>query len=110
MRWQRARERLIEGALCLCGMSSVVIVVLIFCFLLKEGLALFRTVSIGDFLGGRHWYPISEPPRFGILPLILGSCAVTLGAAALSVPLGIASALFIAEIARGWTKDRKSVV
>ena len=105
MRWQRSRERLIEGMIRLCGISSIVIVALIFLFLLKEGMVLFRTVPIGDFLGGQRWYPISEPPRFGILPLILGSCAVTFGAAALSVPLGIASALFFAEIARGWTKE-----
>jgi len=105
MGWQRGRERLIEGAIWACGISSIAIVALIFIFLLREGFALFRVVSVGAFLGGRHWYPISEPPQFGVLPLILGSCWVTAGAAILSVPLGIASALFIAEIAKGWVKE-----
>ncbi len=105
MRWRRWRERLIEALIRFSGFSSITLVVLIFVFLLKEGLALFSTVSLGDFLGGRHWYPISDPPRFGILPLLCGSALVTLGATALSVPLGVASALFISEIARGWMRE-----
>lgn len=75
------------------------IVALIFIFLLKEGLSIFGHASIVDFLFGKNWYPISEPPQFGILPLIIGSLLVTLGAAAISVPIGVASALFIAEVA-----------
>ena len=105
MSWQRWREGAIEGAIRACGISSIVIVALIFLFLLKEGLALFAAVTLPDFLGGQRWYPISEPPRFGILPLICGSFAVTLGAVVLSVPIGVASALFVSEIATGWAKD-----
>jgi len=105
MRWRRGRERLIEGLIRLSGLSSIVIVILIFAFLLKEGLALFRTITLADFLSGQRWYPISDPPRFGILPLMLGSAAVTAGAVMLSVPLGLASALFIAEIAKDWVKE-----
>ncbi len=102
LRW---RERIIEGVIYACGVSSIGIVMLIFLFLVKEGLALFQTVPIGDFLLGDRWYPISEPPRFGILPLLLGSLWVTVGAVALSVPVGIASALFISEIATGWMRE-----
>jgi phosphate transport system permease protein len=105
MAWQRWRERLIEFVIRLCGISSIAIVALIFLFLAKEGLALFRTVSIAEFLSGHRWYPISDPPRFGILPLLLGSGLVTAGAVLLSVPIGIASALFVSEIATGWAKD-----
>ncbi|MBI4343145.1 MAG: phosphate ABC transporter permease subunit PstC [Candidatus Omnitrophica bacterium] len=103
--WQRWRERFIEKTIAASGMFSIIVVILIFLFLLKEGLALFRTVPMTDFLGGDRWYPISEPPRFGVLPLILGSCVVTLGAIVLAVPVSIASALFISEIAAGWAKD-----
>lgn len=104
-RVQRLKEGLLEGLIRVSGISSILLVVLIFLFLLQEGLALFRTVPLGEFLTGQRWYPISEPPRFGILPLLLGSFVVTAGAAALSVPLGVASALFISEIARGWVKE-----
>ncbi len=105
MSWQRCREWMIETSIRVCGISSIVIVTLIFLFLLKEGLVLFKTVSLSEFLGGHRWYPISDPPRFGILPLILGSCLVTAGAIMLAVPVGIASALFVSEIAKGWTKE-----
>lgn len=81
------------------GITSIIVVVLIFIFLLKEGLSIFGAAGIFDFLLGKNWYPISEPPQFGILPLILGSLLVTFGAAMISVPIGVASALYIAEVA-----------
>ena len=102
---QRWRERGIEALIRICGISAIIIVALIFFFLLKESLGLFQTVTVGAFLRGTHWYPISDPPQFGILPLILGSVVVTLGAIAISVPMGIASALCVAELARGWVKE-----
>ena len=82
-----------------CGLASIFFVVLIFLFLLKEGLAVFKTVTPPQFLFGKSWYPISEPPHLGILPLILGSLMVTLGAALISIPIGVACAVYIAEVA-----------
>ena len=73
---------------------------LIFVFLAKEGFSLFKNVSVAHFLFGQKWFPISNPPEFGILPLILGSLIVTLGATVISVPLGIASAVYIASSLR----------
>ncbi len=99
------KERVIETAIVLCGLISILFVVLIFVFLVKEGVALFKTVPIKDFLLGKSWYPISEPGEFGILPLIIGSLLVTAGAAVLSVPLGVACAFFIAEVAPERMKD-----
>ena len=104
-RGQRVREYCIEGLIRVSGLSSIVIVILILLFLLREGLVLFYTVPLGDFLGGQRWYPISDPPRFGIFPLLMGSVVVTVGAITLSVPVGVASALFISEIAKGWIKE-----
>ena len=105
MRWQRGKEAAIETLIHICGVASIAIVCLIFIFLLKEGFALFRTVPLNRFLAGEHWHPISDPPSFGILPLIFGSILVTVGATVLSVPIGIGSALFVAEIAKGWVKE-----
>ncbi len=99
------KEFFIEKLIFFCGIISVIFVILIFAFLLKEGLSFFREYHLKDFLFGRHWYPISEPPRFGILPLILGSLMVTLGATFISVPLGIACAFYIAEVASLRTRD-----
>ena len=98
-------EFLIERAIFLAGLLSIVFVILIFIFLLKEGLSLFRTYPPGKFFFHAKWYPISSPPHFGILPLMLGSLAVTVGAIFIAVPLGIGAAIYIAEIARGTLKE-----
>ena len=86
---RKFKEFVIEKLILLCGLASVIFVALIFIFLLKEGLSVFKFVWIGEFLAGRSWYPISEPAQLGILPLILGSLLVTLGAAVISVPIGV---------------------
>lgn len=96
---KRFSERLIEGLIFVSGIASIIFVVLIFIFLLKEGLGLFSGVNLASFLFGKHWYPISDPPRFGILPLLLGSLWVTAGAVVISVPLSLATAIYVAEVA-----------
>ncbi len=87
------------------GLASIFFVLLIFLFLLKEGLSVFRTVTPGQFLLGKSWYPISEPAQLGIFSLILGSVLVTAGAALISIPMGVACAVYIAEIAPAKTKE-----
>jgi phosphate transport system permease protein len=102
---RKIKEFVIEKLIFLCGIASIVFVALIFIFLVREGLSLFKTIGLGDFLSGKFWYPISDPPKLGILPLILGSLLVTAGAIALAVPLGIASAFYIADIAPPKVRD-----
>lgn len=105
MSFRKIKEFIIENLVFLSGLASILFVILIFVFLFKEGFSLFKTVSVTDFLLGKLWYPISDPPKFGILPLILGSIVVTLTAAIISIPISIACAFYIAEIATGWTKE-----
>ncbi len=95
----RKFEYFIEKAIFLSGAASIVFVALIFIFLLKEGLSLFSEVNVFSFLFGTNWYPISDPPQFGILPLILGSLFVTFGAIVIAVPLGLGAAIYTAEVA-----------
>ena len=96
---RKFKEFIIEKLILICGLASIFFVVLIFLFLLKEGLAVFKSVPFLKFIFGKNWYPISEPPQLGILPLILGSLLVTAGAAIISIPIGVACAVYIAEIA-----------
>jgi phosphate transport system permease protein len=96
---RKLKEFVIEKLIYICGLASVFFVILIFLFLLKEGLSLFSTIAPAHFLFGKNWYPISEPAQLGILPLILGSLLVTLGAAIISIPIGVACAIYIAEVA-----------
>jgi phosphate transport system permease protein len=96
---RKFKEGIIEKLIFLSGIASIVFVALIFIFLLREGISVFKSTSLGAYLGGKFWYPISDPPKLGILPLIMGSLLVTLGAIAMAVPLGIAAAFYIAEVA-----------
>ena len=98
-------EKVIEKIILLNGFACIAFVVLIFFFLAKDGLTLFKTISPWNFLFGTLWNPLAEPPQVGVLPLFLGSVIVTLGATIISVPLGIACALFIGEIAPRWMRE-----
>lgn len=102
---RRIKEFLVENLIFISGITSILFVVLIFVFLLKEGLSLFKTFPLVEFLFGTGWYPISEPPRFGIVPLVCGSLIVTLGAIVIAVPLSVAAALYISELAPARIKD-----
>ena len=96
---RKVSEYIIESCIKLSGLLVIIFVFLIFLFLLKDSLSLFGVYPTGQFLFGRNWLPISEPPSFGIIPLLLGSVYVTIGAIVICVPAGIASAMFIAEVA-----------
>ncbi len=92
-------ERAIQAAFFSIALMSGLVLALIVVFLFHEGLPIFRHVSLRDFLLGTHWYPTSDPADFGALPLILASFWVTVCSAALSIPLGIMTAIYLAEIA-----------
>ncbi len=98
-RTMRVREWLVERSIHLAGILAIAFVVLIFAFLLRDALPVFRQNSVGDLLAGRYWRPTSTPASFGMLPLLLGSLYVTLGALIISLPLGLACAVFISEVA-----------
>jgi len=95
-------EAVIIRSIRISGYSAIVFVGLIFYFLLSQGLPTIGEVPIGDLLSIR-WYPIEN--YFGILPLIGGSLVVTIGAALFAVPIGIGTAIFIAEIAPRWARE-----
>ncbi len=95
-------EVLIERAIQTAGVSAIVLVTLIFLFLIKEGVPAFIQVPFTSLMNTR-WYPIED--HFGLLPLIMGSLIITLGAAAIALPLGLATAIFIAEIAPMWARE-----
>jgi phosphate transport system permease protein len=95
-------ESLITGIIKLTGYSAILFVAVIFYFLLSEGLPAVREVPISEFLKTR-WYPIED--YFGILPLLVGSLIVTVGALIIAVPIGLFTAIYISEVASRQTKD-----
>lgn len=59
-----------------------------------------KKVSFKDFILGREWYPTSTPvAEFGILPIILGTLLVSLGAILLALPIGLITAVYLSEVA-----------
>jgi phosphate transport system permease protein len=95
-------ESIITAVVKTCGYSAVVFVILIFFFLLRQGVPALFEVKLGDLLTTR-WYPIEN--HFGILPLITGSLVVTVGAMLIAIPFGIGTAIFLAEIAPRWMRE-----
>ncbi|MDH7485769.1 MAG: phosphate ABC transporter permease subunit PstC [Anaerolineae bacterium] len=98
----RWAEFTIEALIRVLGFSTIGFVLLIFLFLLREGLPTFFEVPLGNLFGTR-WYPTFD--LFGTLPLILGSALVTLTAIVIALPLGVATAVFVREVAPGWARE-----
>lgn len=94
---RRPIEFFITWFIRLTGYSSILFVILILFFLISEGLPALGEVSLGTLFSTR-WYPIES--YFGILPLILGSLVVTIGAMLIAVPFGIGTAVYLSEVAR----------
>ncbi len=103
-RLQRARwaEFAIESFVRTMGFSTIAFVVLIFFFLLREGLPIFFERPL-DNLFGLRWYPTFD--LFGTGPLILGSLLVTVTAIVIALPLGVATAVFVREVAPPWARE-----
>jgi len=104
-RLRHAGELVIESIIRLSGVLAVVFVLLIFAFLLRDALPVFRHATLREMLTGTRWLPTSMPPEFGMLPLILGSALVTLAATLIAVPLGVGCAVYIREMASPALRD-----
>jgi phosphate transport system permease protein len=89
-------DRVVERALALTALSSVAILAAITFFIFREGAPLVYQVGLGNFLGA-DWHPTGG--RFGIALMIAGSAGVTVGALIIGVPLGLACAVVLAEMA-----------
>jgi len=82
----------------LSALVAILAVGLICIFLFASGIPAIAKIGTGEFLLGSDWSPSSNPPSFGILPMIIGSIYVTVGAIIIGVPIGILSAVFLARI------------
>lgn len=98
-REKKEHQSYIEIVLFICALLCVAAVVIITIFVLVSALPLFKEVRLSDFLFSTYWLPTSrKDPGFGILSFIIGSLYVTFGALVIAVPLGIATAIFLAEM------------
>lgn len=95
--------RWLEGAMnllfALCGLLTIVFVLLITIFLVISGIPAIQTVGLTDFLFGKVWASTAANPSYGILPFILASVYGTCGAIIIGVPTGLLCAVFLAKMA-----------
>ncbi len=115
MRRRQLREAAIEIAITLVALTGIAAVVLIFVFVAREALPLFRDPEVAKevdlgrmFLPqvwreGRPasflWQPVGSVPKYSMIPLFVGTVKVTLVSMMVAVPVGIAAAVFTAEFA-----------
>ena len=104
-RGRRGIEAAIKMAFLVVACASILTLAMIVIFLFREGIPIFKKVSVYEFVFGQYWYPTYEPADFGIFPLIVASMAVTGLSSAIAVPLGVLSALYLAEAASAGVRE-----
>ena len=97
-------ERIVGIILTAFSMVSILTTLGIVGVLLYEALGFFRVVSPFEFLGGTKWTPLFQPQNFGVLPLLSGSLLIAFSAAAVALPLGLLSAIYLSEYAHTRTR------
>ena len=98
-RLSRIKERVIESLLFAAAFSSVAITLGIVGTLVFESSVFFSHVSLREFLTDPLWTPLFASPRFGILPLVMGTLVTTAVALAVALPIGTVVAVYLSEFA-----------
>lgn len=93
------RNLLVQITLAAGVLVTVLTTAAVLVLLIKESIVFFSHVSLAEFFTGTKWTPLLEPKHFGVLPLIMGTLMVGLGAIAIATPAGIFIALFLSEFA-----------
>ncbi|MHB1484364.1 MAG: phosphate ABC transporter permease subunit PstC [Saccharofermentanales bacterium] len=91
------KEKLTERMFLLIALSALSVLALITVFIFIEGMPIIAKVGLIDFVFGTKWAP--SQGAYGILPMIIGSVSVTLGAIILGVPVALCCSIFLAEFA-----------
>ncbi len=96
---RRIKEGIIETILFLSALSSVFVTVSIVFVLAYESFGFFQKVPLIEFFTGKEWTPLFAVPKFGILPLVLGTLLTTLIALIVALPLGLTVSVYLSEYA-----------
>ncbi|MCQ9210739.1 phosphate ABC transporter permease subunit PstC [Granulicatella seriolae] len=102
MNKQKVLEKSMEGVFLISALMSVIAIIVICIFMFINGVPFIFKYGISNFLLGTDWSPSNVPASYGILPMILGSFAITLGAIIVGVPTGIFTAVFLTHFCPDW--------
>lgn len=94
-----AVEKAAQVIFTVCGFFAVLAVASITLYMLISGTPALFKVGIGDILFQTVWQPTAAEPSFGILYVILTSIVGTFLAILIGVPIGVMTAVFLAEVA-----------
>jgi phosphate transport system permease protein len=94
-----AFEAIVKALLLASSIVAILTTVGIFASVVFESVAFFREINVFSFLFGSHWAPTGSPPSFGFLPLLVGTLMITAIAVSVATPLGLFSAIYMAEYA-----------
>ncbi|MEO5618712.1 MAG: phosphate ABC transporter permease subunit PstC [Candidatus Eisenbacteria bacterium] len=103
--WQRWREGAIGIVLRLCAFGAVAGLLLIMVFVFREALPVLfdpevmKEANLTKYVETPIWQPVGDVPKYGILPLLIGTAKVVLVAMLFAVPLGVLAAIFASEFA-----------
>lgn len=92
---RKYKETIMQGVFLIAASASIFAVALICWFLFVNGIPAIAEIGWIKFLLGKTWRPSNN--IYGILPMILGSVYVTIGAVLIGVPIGILTAVFMAK-------------
>ena len=110
-RWRSAGEWLLERFLFLNGVAAILVIALIFLFLFREAAAALRQIPLASWWGAAEtdfdgnpvyvhlWQPNGDRPKYSLLPLVLGSLLVAVPAVLIAGSIGLATGIYLAEIA-----------
>lgn len=90
-------EGFMKGIFIISAMMSIISIVLICIFIFAGGIPFIVEYGLGNFLFGSEWKPSNIPPTYGVLPMIMGSFYVTIGAVIIGVPIGILTATYLSK-------------
>ena len=96
---QQRIEVVIKFALAIIAASGVLITTGVVLALVRPTIDFFQLVGFNEFFMSTDWFPLYEPPDYGVWPLVIGTFTVMLIAVIIAVPGGLAVAFFLSEYA-----------
>lgn len=104
--WRRFKEKAIHWFFFANGLFSIIILFGIFSLLLIEGFPALKEIGLGEFFLSDRWNPTSpERESYGVLAMVVSTLMVTVGAMLIAVPVGIACAAYIADVANSKVRE-----
>ena len=100
--WTQIKEAVMTKFFLTCATASILALLLIFLFLFINGIPGIAEIGLVRFITGMYWRPEDIPQSFGILPMIVTSIFITIGAIVIGVPIGIFTAVFMAHMCPKW--------